>query len=150
MWPVRDIASQFPELSRFDERRRRLFVRQAKRSGRGRHQRRTWLFAGVASACTVVWMVAVFVAPRATQWVSRSMSVTEILAATIAICLVGGGPLVACAAWMWLDRGWVRKSVRARIDAPECSACGFALRGLPVVDSIARCPECGMEQVVVG
>ncbi|MGE3107037.1 MAG: hypothetical protein AB7G11_08040 [Phycisphaerales bacterium] len=54
------------------------------------------------------------------------------------------GVASTAAAWIWIRRWLIIRSIRLLRHKTGCPYCGFDLRGLKIVDSrLVRCPECG-------
>lgn len=137
--PYAKVYRAFPELDRFSDAECERFVLQATRGSFRRWLQRTTLRTGAALAAFIAWFAVMLllngllgaIRSRA-DWVSVVMVAfsTGFVAFPLIVSLL-------------VRDAWLRRAVRARLVSAQCPACEYSMLGLPVVNGIAKCPECG-------
>lgn len=140
--PYSKVFRAFPELDQFSDAQCEAYVARvrARRSG---SRDIMILGAGAAGVGTAIVMAAVtwvIVMPIAGALGLRIRPEYEL---PWDMALVGFHIVAACIAAMLVRDVWLRRAIRACIDAARCPKCDYSLLGLPVSDGVVQCPECG-------
>lgn len=135
--PVHNVCRAFPELDRFtDAQCERFLSATLQQHWIARQAMRVVIAAcfciGWFGLTYVVMLIVVSFGPR-----NSTLQVPLAFASVIVGALMGG-----IAGLMLRDR-WLRARLSARLLQLACPGCGYSLLGLPAVEGVITCPECG-------
>jgi hypothetical protein len=140
--PYSKIYRAFPELDQFSDGQCEVYVARtrARRSG----SRDVMILgagaAGVGMAIAMAVVTGVVIVPLAGALGVRVRREYEL---PMEMAVVGVHVVAACIAAMLVRDAWLRRAIRACIDAARCPKCDYSLLGLPVRAGEVKCPECG-------
>jgi hypothetical protein len=132
--PASEVYRAFAELDRFSDDQCRMFVASAQRNRRWSRavaMLGAWLAAGATWAVVGwLWLAVLSAAPLGPG--------PFLVVGGVSLTILSG----ALVGLMIRDR-WVRWAVGQQIDAARCPACRYSLLGIPPVEGVITCPECG-------
>lgn len=135
--PSMNIYRAFPELDKFTNEVCRYYVRLAKR----KHLISLYSTRAISLAVSFfVFVGGMF------GWLYMLSGLTEsvreiwtILMMTMVATSFGAASLV----FLLTRDKWLRWALRQHLTRARCGSCDYSLLGLPIVDGVATCPECG-------
>lgn len=147
--PMRRVYRAFPELDRFDDLACQGFIEMVGR----KHAASMGMgaLAAIAAAVPVSVMGIVVVATLGSMisngvnkdWLDPMTSVESWTGFGLCVLLVGAvtaGPVVG----LIVRDAWLRSLINHHLRDTRCSSCKYSLLGLPVIDGVIVCPECGL------
>lgn len=131
----------FPELDRFSDKECLRFIAAARR-----HHRLFNLLiqALLIPAAALICPLAGVVQFGLTKLLGVGNTPADDLGSTLLSFLsIALGTTLPCLAWLLVRDRWLRRIIREQLRGASCYACSYSLLGLPIVDNVIICPECG-------
>jgi len=132
--PASDVYRAFPELDRFADDRCREFVACAQAN---RRLSRVVSSIGALLAAAVVWVVVAGV------WTPVLATLTFGPDPWLVVVVISTTVLSGALVGLRIRDRRLRWAIGQQIDAARCPACRYSLLGIPVVEGVITCPECG-------